>query len=219
MRNLKQLIDLHFSSLHNTIFITLTCKDNVQSLNVIKDYWNRFIRKLKLRYSKYELCYIYKFERNQTGIWHIHILVRDMLNKRIDMNNTDISKLWGKGYTYTQTVRKDKFNVNYEKKDIVKSTSIEKISSYMSKTTQLYNIPNYSKIWGHSKNLKRPKPITIKNEYAQEVIKEIDATLESRKTLDIIINDIAVNRCDESIYIKKKDTSKNVFINNHEDKT
>lgn len=214
MRKLKQLINLHFGIRHNTHFITLTCKDDVQELEEIRNFWNRFIRKLKAKYPKYELCYIYKFERTEKGCWHIHFVIRDKFNRHIYMTNDDICKWWKKGFTYTQKVKNGYIKVGYDKEEYDEkayNNPTEGVSTYMTKTTQLFDVPITAKVWGHSSNIQMPKPILIKNKDAENIIQEIGATLETEKTFDVNIRDYTINKHNQRIYNKNATAPKRAF--------
>ena len=214
MRQLKTIVDLNFNKTHNTIYITLTFVDDIQDIEIAKEYTKKFIRRLKYKYKQYEILYVYKFERQSNGRWHIHVLLRDINNKKIFMQNSEISNLWKLGYTYTVTVKKGFINWKDNTYQIgMSKNGSEKVSTYFSKTYQLFNVPNGIQLYGYSKNVELPKITRTTYKKAKEVIDSIGATLESDKTINISINKKVINRHNKKVYTKRKGTPNNTFTN------
>ena len=215
MRRLKILIDLNFYKNHNIIYITLTFKDNVQDIEIARENTRKFIRRLKHKFQQYEFVYIYKFERQANGSWHTHILLRDINNKKIYIQNSDISNLWGLGYTFTQTVKNKTINIDYANNNYQENGkhATEKITNYFCKTSQLFNVPNATQIYGYSKNIELPKITKTTYGEVKKVIEDIGATLNSDKTINVNINEKIINKHNKKIYTKKNGTPTNNFIN------
>lgn len=195
MKKLELLIKLYFTNKRdNIIFITLTCKDNVQDMEIMRIYTRKFLRKLKGKYSQYDFMYIYKFERQLRGSWHTHILIKDTNNKKIFLPYDELTKLWKFGNIYLQTVKEGFIDPYYNKK-IYDENSYdnhpkEKLLKYMCKTTQLYGVPNGKQIYGKSNNIK-VKTIRTKNYQAKEMIKNEGAELYKEST--ILVQDTETN--------------------------
>lgn len=195
MNGLKLLLKTNFTFKDNMVFITLTCKNKIEDLEVIRDYNKKFLRKLREKYNSYKLTYIYKFERQQNYSWHVHILVKDENNKKIYIPNEDIKKMWGKGYTFIQKVKKGgtiKVDLT-DRKNEVEATAgdVSTVFEYMVKTTQLFDVPNGKQVYGHSSNIKLPKAVTMKYAEAKKILKSINAKLVRENT--ILIKDVKTN--------------------------
>ena len=109
MKQLKLLLLCNFLPNHNTLFLTLTCRNDVTDIKEIREYTRQFIRRLKRKYQQYEFLYVYKFERGSSCTkWHVHILLRDTKNKEIAnvITNEDITELWKQGFTCIKQVKK-----------------------------------------------------------------------------------------------------------------
>lgn len=174
MNGLKDMIELNFKGNYNEIFLTLTCDKNVTDIKEIKKYTTKFIRRLKFKYPDKHFEYIYKYERNiENPKWHVHILLKDENHARLFIPNKIICKLWEKGITYAQKVYKGRIKVD----ENTGKKREESVSNYMSKTTQLYDVPINEYIYYPSQGIKRPtkkKMIykdakrTIKNGYKMQ---------------------------------------------------
>lgn len=138
MNKLRELIELNFTNT-NFLFITLTTAnlDGFNDIKIVKNHFKKFIRKLTAKYK--DIAYVAKFEQHKNGNWHIHLIVKYLDNKPIFIDNDKIiKKIWGNN-TYTELANK---------KDI------EKVIAYMTKTTQLNNVPKDFELFTKSKNLR-----------------------------------------------------------------
>ena len=87
--------------------------------------------------------------------------------------------------------------MNYEENNNGNS----RILSYFSKTSQLYEIEKYEKVYGYSMNLERLK--TTKMTYADALEIVDDAILESSKVMEIRNKDIVLNIHKKESYRRK----------------
>lgn len=182
MKKLQQLIELNFFGEPNELFITLTCRNPVIELEIIKKYKNQFIKKLKYKYSEHEFSYIYKFEQEEVlgtediYCWHCHILLKSLNHKKLFISNEEICKIWGKGFTKTERV----YNIGDKRMNKRKMN----IAGYISKTSQLYRIKKKEIVFGASRNIKRP--ITYKTNYNSAKEKTKNNYLAEEKTYLVI---------------------------------
>lgn len=153
MKKLKELIEVYFKG-KDTLFVTLTCKRNIEDIKVIKNYFKQFIRRLKCKYPN--IAYIYKYERSiNTNSWHVHLLLRYINNEEIYISNETIFKMWKVGFIKTKKVkseRKEKTNLSDNNCNI--DYGSDNLFEYITKTSQLYDVPQGEIIYGKSKNLK-----------------------------------------------------------------
>lgn len=201
MKRLKDLIDMNFCKDNTELFITLTTKENISELDIIKRYVLNFIRRLKHKYLDSDFIYIYKFEKNkELEKWHCHILLKDSNHKVTYISNNELFDIWKNGYVNVQRVNSKKG---------VENTKKDNIKDYMCKSNQMYNIPIKAIIWGTSRNIKRPKIQKKKYSEAKNEIKE-NFYLAYEKNL--LVQELQqmkiVNKHKQEIYYKKSNKKK-----------
>lgn len=153
MNKLRELIELNFTNT-NFLFITLTTAnlDGFNDIKIVKNHFKKFIRKLTAKYK--DIAYVAKFEQHKNGNWHIHLIVKYLDNKPIFIDNDKIiKKIWGNN-TYTELANK---------KDI------EKVIAYMTKTTQLNNVPKDFELFTKSKNLRVKREKMTFKEFKEKI--------------------------------------------------
>lgn len=118
------------------IFLTLTYRENPETVErVKKDVQNFFIR-LKRKRRKLGLGglkYLYVIECSSTGRWHIHLVMDG------DMSRDKVEETWGKGYANSRRLQFDK-------------QGLAGLARYMMKS------PKTFRAWSGSKNLIDPEP-------------------------------------------------------------
>lgn len=171
MKELKETIKTNFTGADNELFITLTQADeNNMELRDIKKYTSYFLRRLKDKFPDSQFEYIYKYERQENGKWHLHILLKDVNNKTLFIDNEIISKLWREGFTNTQKIQNDE-------------DSISRLISYMIKKTQLQNFPRGERIYNTSRGIIRPVKIKTNKATAIAIVELEGLTLTNEKTI------------------------------------
>ena len=121
MKRLRRLIGANFVSNEinrkDQLWITLTYREDVNATDknspeiVYKDF-KRFIRKLREKHNS-TIEYIAVLEPQASGRWHLHVLMKTMNNSKLYISNSDIEKLWGKGFTSTKRLK------NSDRKSVV----------------------------------------------------------------------------------------------------
>lgn len=81
----------------------------------------------KIRYRYPSLGYISVLEPNQRGIWHLHVLLRDMKNPYSFISFHDIRECWQKGIIYISKMHKKVDYGNYFRKKINRSNELLKL--------------------------------------------------------------------------------------------
>lgn len=185
MKKLKELILYNFKGNLNELFITLTCANDITDLIEIKRYTKYFIKRLKRKYNNKKIEYIYKFEKMENGRWHVHLLIKDTKHKTLYIKNKEIEQIWKKGITKTQRITRK----NNKK-------GANGIADYMSKETQLKEVPIGERIFIKSRGIKEP----IEKEMTYENAKE-----DIGNDYDLVH--------EETTLVKRKDTNK--IINSH----
>lgn len=99
---IKRIINFNFNGTSNEMFITFTYSkmmfDNQKIVGDFKAFW----RKFKKVYPNCE--YVRIAEPNDCGAWHIHCLVKDTQNEILNISNKELTKLWGLGGVYSESI-------------------------------------------------------------------------------------------------------------------
>lgn len=196
MNRLKMVIKRNFTGVKNGIFITLTSRKRVRNIKEIKEHTKKFLRKLEYKYKNAKFAWIYKFEKNNHG-WHVHILLRDLLENVNYISNEDIEKIWKRGISKTQRIN--------DKKIIYKNERVN-IANYLAKTSQLEDkdIPASVSLWGANQRIVRPK--TTKEKY-KSVKNKIDRDYYKRTEKTVLVKDTEtkknINTIKTEIYKRK----------------
>lgn len=172
MKRLRRLIGANFVSNEinrkDQLWITLTYREDVNATDknspeiVYKDF-KRFIRKLREKYNP-TIEYIAVLEPQASGRWHLHVLMKTMNNSKLYISNSDIEKLWGKGFTSTKRL-KNSDNVSAYVMAYVSNVEIDLKSSDKGKANskkvikggRLSFYPKGIRIYRRSRNLVDPK--------------------------------------------------------------
>lgn len=172
MKRLRRLIGANFVSNEinrkDQLWITLTYREDVNATDknspeiVYKDF-KRFIRKLREKHNS-TIEYIAVLEPQASGRWHLHVLMKTMNNSKLYISNSDIEKLWGKGFTSTKRL-KNSDNVSAYVMAYVSNIEIDLKSSDKGKAIlkkvikggRLSFYPKGIRIYRRSRNLVDPK--------------------------------------------------------------
>lgn len=172
MKRLRRLIGANFVSNEinrkDQLWITLTYREDVNATDknspeiVYKDF-KRFIRKLREKHNS-TIEYIAVLEPQASGRWHLHVLMKTMNNSKLYISNSDIEKLWGKGFTSTKRL-KNSDNVSAYVMAYVSNIEIDLKSSDKGKANskkvikggRLSFYPKGIRIYRRSRNLVDPK--------------------------------------------------------------
>lgn len=96
-KDLRQKIAHNYQGGINELFVTLTyadqTNDHVQVHNDFRAFWQR----LKRAYPDKELGYISIVEPHGTGMFHIHVLLREMRGEHLYIHFSDMDRIWGHG--------------------------------------------------------------------------------------------------------------------------
>lgn len=105
--NLYKLIHANFYKnigYHCVLTYSKPPKDTDEVYHDFKTFWQ------KVRYRYPNMGYISVLEPTQNGVWHIHILLKDVKNYKMFLSYYTIRKCWTKGYCYISKMRE---NVDY----------------------------------------------------------------------------------------------------------
>ena len=94
LRDYEEKVLYNFPGSVKEIFVTLTCKENVTDILVIKDYYSNFIKELKKQTEFNHIEHIGLFEQTEKGCWHIHAFIKTTDNRRLFISQEKLRKIW-----------------------------------------------------------------------------------------------------------------------------
>lgn len=162
-KNLRRLINSNFEGGVGEKHIILTYKENMTDLKRLHADYKRFWEKFKYAYPESE--YISVAEPQGRGAWHLHVLMK---TNEPFIKNTDISKMWGQGYTKTLPLEQvdnigaylSAYFTDLEIEQEEKITGKEKIKDVEGKSyikgARLKLYPSGMKIYRTSSGIKKP---------------------------------------------------------------
>lgn len=100
IRKYEELVLYNSAGGRSELFITLTCSENVQNLEIIKQYFKEFTDNLKAHETYHELEYISIYEQSEEKRWHVHVFLKYPDNKVLYISRNELAFLWGKGIVH-----------------------------------------------------------------------------------------------------------------------
>ena len=107
LRKLRDLINANLEDPETALWVTLTYRENMTDPARLYEDYRRFWQRFKYYLSKAEqpaVEYIIAAEPQGRGAWHLHCLFL-FPGKAPFIPNADMAKLWGHGYTKTQSLK------------------------------------------------------------------------------------------------------------------
>lgn len=169
LRKYEELVMYNFAGGRSELFITLTCYDNVQDIQTIKQYFKEFTDKLKAHEKYNELEYVAIYEQSAKGRWHIHLFIKYPNNKVLNIPYMDLLALWGKG------------NVHIFQNLNTMQTLNHSADKRQEKLERLKQFPKYEQMYCRSKGIKTPPKETLEFQKCPEY-NSSDYKQLSRKT-------------------------------------
>ncbi len=100
LKRLRDIINTNVVNYREWKWITLTYKKNMRDTKQLYRDFQKFMQKLRYRYSSYRISYIIACEPQARGAWHIHLLL-GFNDIAPFIPNATIESLWGNGFTKT----------------------------------------------------------------------------------------------------------------------
>ncbi len=100
VRKYEELVIYNFTGGKNELFITLTCRDKITDLKVIKDRYKEFLKNIQTDYKGLECIAL--FETTSNSYWHIHLFLKYVdTSKVLTIPHQDLlNKYWTYGYVH-----------------------------------------------------------------------------------------------------------------------
>ena len=100
LKRLRDLINTNVTIPKQWKWVTLTYAKNMRDTKQLYLDFDKFIKRLRYRYSNYRISYIIACEPQARGAWHIHLLL-GFNDTAPFIPNATIEVLWGNGFTKT----------------------------------------------------------------------------------------------------------------------
>ncbi len=98
LRKYENLVLANFTGGASELFITLTPKNNITDIAVIKQYFNDFVNNLEKDYQ--DIDFIALYEQTEFGCWHIHLFIKNNQHKRLYIPHQQLLNYWQQGAVY-----------------------------------------------------------------------------------------------------------------------
>lgn len=97
VRKYEEIVMYNFQGGKNELFITLTCRDKITDLKVIKDRYKEFLKNIQTDYKGLECIAL--FETTSNSYWHIHLFLKYVdTSKVLTISHQDLlNKYWTYG--------------------------------------------------------------------------------------------------------------------------
>lgn len=163
--NLRNIINNNFFGGANELWITLTFGDfKVYNPNELCSIFEKFMKRLRYKFSENKIDYIYVPEPHEKGDWHIHLLLKS--DKPLYIENSLLSDIWGYGFVKVNRL-KDIDNIGA----YVSSYLINiKDGDNTKKGARLYLYPVGHQLYRYSKGIIKPTSHYISYQEAKEKI-------------------------------------------------
>lgn len=144
VRKYEEIVIYNFQGGKNELFITLTCRDKITDLKVIKDRYKEFLKNIQTDYKGLECIAL--FETTSNSYWHIHLFLKYVdTSKVLTIPHQDLlNKYWTYGAVHI--IRN--FNT-------FKSLGHSK-DSRQEKLERLTNFPKGCRMYSKTKGIKTP---------------------------------------------------------------
>lgn len=172
--NLRRIINNNFVGDFTEKHIVLTYKsemtDYKQANKDFKDFWARF----SYKYTNFE--YIRIIEPQQSGRWHIHLLIKSNLYKRIFIEQNKLNKIWGKGMVWINNIPfldnfGAYFSATFSDIDMYENNQISDNKKSKIKGGRLKYYPANFKLYTCSKGIKKPVAIILNHSEVKNLVK------------------------------------------------
>ena len=192
---LRRIINLNFQGNYNELHLILTYSKLMMDKKQLSTDFKKFWNKLKYRYPNCE--YIAVAEPQQTGSWHMHVLVKNTCNANLFIEKDILDNLWQHGFTYiTKLIGNDNIGAYFTAlhKDLNLYENLDKSSNQklIIKNARLRYYPPNGKLFTTSKGILKPKILKMTYEEAMDLVD--NQTPCFTKTTEIVMCDNGVEK-------------------------
>lgn len=143
VRKYEEIVMYNFAGGKNELFITLTCRDKITDLQVIKDRYKEFLENIQTDYNDLECIAL--FETTANSYWHIHLFIKSTTSNVLYIPHQDLlDKYWGYGAVHIIRNFNTFKNLGHSK------------DSRQEKLERLTNFPKGCRMYSTTKGIKTP---------------------------------------------------------------
>lgn len=160
---LRELIRTNFlENTKNQVFITLTYSKNMTDEKQLYKDFDAFYKRLKRKLKEHKLEYIAVAEPQGRGAWHFHIMLKSTNQSNLYIDNKELEKIWGNGYTDIQRLKSDDVGTYYVSYFTDLLDENERSNKKFVKGSRLKMYPKGFKFYRCSRGIKKPEEIYLK---------------------------------------------------------
>ena len=167
-KDLRRIINFNFTGKRNEKFLTLTYRTHMTDYQQVNADFKRFWSKFIYHYSNWE--YIRIIEPQESGCWHLHLLIKNSSNDTYFLNYDDLQRLWEHGFLWIENLPfVDNFGAYFSARFTTDEICEHQKSSYK-KGKRINFYPSNFKFYTCSKGIKRPKAIFITRRNLKRIV-------------------------------------------------
>ena len=187
---LRALIRTNFEGdAQNQLFVTLTYAENMTDSERLYENFRKFMQRLKYQYLEHNFDYICVAEPQGRGAWHMHVMLKSD-QPVLFIDNRDMEKIWGNGWTDTQRLKSDDVGSYYVAYFTDLLETDKKGNKARKKGERLSMYPVGFKLYRTSRGIVQP---TVDNVEYTDVLDEYGAPIYE-KTYEVVVGGEIVNR-------------------------
>ncbi|HBM98005.1 MAG TPA: hypothetical protein DD413_01125 [Ruminococcus sp.] len=189
--DLRRIINLNFIGDCSEKFITLTYCNRMEDYNNASEDFKKFWSLFKYRYPNCE--YIRILEPQESGSWHIHVLIKDKTKKNFYVKHEVLSSLWGHGKVWIKNLP---FSENFGAYFCAQFNSTDNSneeSKAIQKGKRIDYYPSNFKFYTCSKGIEKPKPIVMSHGELKRLVNYQEPCYAYTNTIadnDVVVNSI-----------------------------
>lgn len=185
LKNLRKLILNNFVEFES-VFITLTYKDEMFDFaQAVQDY-TKFFESLKKHYKHYNLKYLRIIEPTDKGNWHIHVLLKSA--KKVDkfyISQETVQNIWKHGSVKVEQIHNIEGLANYfcTYSNDDKALPEKAKPKHVKKQERWKYYPYRARIFAKSNDIVYPKTVKAKRGQVDELLKDYKRVSASTLTV------------------------------------
>ena len=185
LNNLRKLILNNFVEFES-IFITLTYKDEMfDFVQAVQDY-TKFFENLKKHYKHYNLKYLRIIEPTDKGNWHIHVLLKSA--EKVDkfyISQEKVQSIWKHGSVKVEQIHNIEGLANYfcTYSNDDKALPEKAKPKHVKKQERWKYYPYRARIFAKSNDIVYPKTVKAKRGQVDELLKDYKRVSASTLTV------------------------------------
>ena len=205
LKNLRKLILNNFVEFES-IFITLTYKDEMFDFAQAGQNYTKFFESLKKHYKHYNLKYLRIIEPTDKGDWHIHILLKSA--EKIDkfyISQEKVQSIWNHGSVKVEQIHNIEGLANYfcTYSNDDKSLTEKAKPKHVKKQERWKYYPYRARIFAKSNDIVYPKTVKAKRGQVDELLKDYKRVSASTLTVKDSETGRVVNKVNYEHYKKR----------------